>query len=256
MWKYTLKAKIPTGESKEFKFFAVGKSGGAGASPSGGGAGGGGGGGAPSGGTILGGGAIVAAPEETTTAQSNAQPMESVFGDVPADSWYYNYVKDLKNKGIVSGDDNGNFNPSANVTREEFVKMLVIASGVTASGNEVNFNDVNADAWYYEYVKAAVNAGIVNGVSDTQFGSGTRISRQDMAVMLYRILKAEGKTYAVSSDKFADDDKIADYAKEAVYAMKEAGILSGADGYYNPVNALTRAESAKVISVLNNLLSK
>lgn len=251
----TLKAKIPTGETKEFKFFAVGKSGGAGASPSGGGAGGGGG-GASSGGTILGGGAIVAAPESTTTAESNAKPMESVFGDVPADSWYYNYVKDLKNKGIISGDDKGNFNPSANVTREEFVKMLVIASGVSASENEVEFSDVNSDAWYYEYVKIAVSAGIVNGVSATEFGAGTRISRQDMAVMLYRILKAEGKTYTASSDKFADDANIADYAKEAVYAMKQAGILNGSDGKYNPTAPLTRAESAKVISVLNNLLSK
>ncbi len=246
----TLVASVPSGDTKEFKFFATGSNGGEGAKPSGsGGAGGG-------GGMLSGGGAIVAAPETNTNATTNSQPVVSVFADVPTDSWYYTYVKDLKEKGIVNGDDKGNFNPSLSVTREEFVKMLVIAAGVEETDGNINFADVSSDSWYYEYVKTAVSAGIVNGISANEFGAGTRISRQDMAVMIYRLLKANGKTYSVSYDKFADDANIADYAREAVYAMKEAGILIGSEGKYNPNDALTRAESAKVISVLNELMAE
>jgi len=250
----TIVASVPSGETKEFKFFAKGKSSGAGATPSGGGSGGGGGG--SSGTTSLGGGAIIAAPDNVTTVVPEDMPESKTFNDVNTADWYYNYVKDLKDKGIVNGDDKGNFNPSSNVKREEFVKMLVISAGIVGNENTISFSDVPTDAWYYEFVKAASSAGVVNGVDATNFGIGTNITRQDMAVMIYRVMNANNETFSVSSDKFTDDANISDYAKEAVYAMKEAGILVGSNGKFNPKNALTRAEAAKVISVLGNLLSE
>ena len=89
--------------------------------------------------------------------------------------------------------------------------------------------------------------GICNGVSDTEFGAGAYLTREDAVAMLYR---AFGSRLNPSRDAkaFADFDSVSDYAKEAVTAMYSAGVLDGTDGeHFSPKQPITRAEAAKII---------
>jgi len=216
---------------------------------------GGGGGGAGGGG---GGGAAATKPKveipmpEVTVAVEN----DLSFSDLSESHWAYNSVTQLAEAGIVNGTD-GKFMPENDITREEFVKLLVLAAGIETDG-EVSFEDVSKDAWHYKYIAAAKNSGIVNGVSEQLFGTGTKITRQDMTVMIYNACKTVGKTFENASQElgFADADIISDYAKEAVKQLCEAGIIKGRDNnMFAPVGNATRAEAAEIICRMLNLIS-
>ena len=106
------------------------------------------------------------------------------------------------------------------------------------------------DAWYYEAVAKAYSAGIITGESDTVFGTGKNITRQDMAVMLYRTSKYINSGISDVEDylEFLDDSLISDYAKTAVYTFKDAGIINGVSKTeFAPQNNATRAQAAKMI---------
>ena len=135
------------------------------------------------------------------------------------------------------------------MTREEFVKVLVLATGVYDSGAQCSFDDVAEDGWYYPYIASAVKAGLVNGVSKDRFGVGSVITRQDMAVMICRGANMMGISFANSdaSVAFTDADSISDYAMASVTALCNAGIIDGmGDGSFAPTGSLTRAQAAKV----------
>ena len=103
---------------------------------------------------------------------------------------YKALFESLANAGIVSGKGNKKFCPQDFVKREEFVKMLVGAFNVTAEGS-VPFSDVSSNEWYYTYVVSAYNSGMIKGISADIFGTGTNITRQDMAVLIYRYLSKD-----------------------------------------------------------------
>ena len=106
-----------------------------------------------------------------------------------------------------------------------------------------------------EYVLKAKSLGVINGVSDTEFGIGSNITRQDMAVMITRIIKnLDLDVKEVETEAFADDDNVSDYAKEAVKLMKSMGLIEGYNNQFRPTDNLTRAEAAKIISCLLDLL--
>lgn len=174
------------------------------------------------------------------------------FLDVPRSHWAYEYVANLKKSGIVSGNGNGYFYPENNITREEFLKMLIEALNITASSeNRSDFEDVATNEWYCAYVNAGVNAGITSGISQSHFGTGLPITRQDMAVMLVRAF--EYKEINISDVKdisgFSDVDAISDYALDSVMKMKASGYIGGyPDGNFYPNENATRAEAAKIIS--------
>lgn len=173
-----------------------------------------------------------------------------IFTDLSEKHWAANSVKWLKEKGIVSGTDSGAFEPDRQVTREEFTKMIALACGLEVGGQTVSFTDAESGAWYVPYLGAAVDAGIVGGIGDNQFGIGWNITRQDMAVMVERALKAADLTPAKVKDYTAFDDEaaFADYAKDAIKVLFEAGIINGkgANSFDAGGNA-TRAEAAKII---------
>jgi len=193
--------------------------------------------------------------EETIKPEDKPVTPAPSYGDVSKNDWYYDYVTELTEKEIVSGDGTGNFAPNSNVTREQFLKMLIIAANVETNEAENTFDDVADNAWYKEYVLTAKAMGIVNGVSNTKFGIGSNITRQDMAVMISRIIEKLGiKLEEEDTAKFVDDAKVAEYAKESVTFMKSIGLIEGYNNEFRPTDTLTRAESAKVISGLLELI--
>ena len=180
----------------------------------------------------------------------------TIFNDVAGFSWAQDAIMSLYSEGIISGYGDGRFAPQNNIKREEFVTIAVSAFYKDAASEECDFSDVAEDAWYRKSIAIASGQGIISGIGDGLFGVGKNITRQDMAVILYRIAgdrlgKPEGHAL------FADDSEIADYAKEAVYALKAAGVINGvsADEFAPRKNA-TRAETAVMVYRFINLIGK
>lgn len=217
------------------------------------------------GGTIIGGGGgskggSVGAALPTGAAVNsdlgNESGSESTgsFRDVPGNHWAYHYIETLKSRRIIGGDENGNFNPEAQVTREEFLKMLMNALQISiGNSNAPQFEDVSESDWFYEYVAKGVELGIVTGISDTAFGAGNRITREDMTVLCVRAAEIAKRILAQTETEktFSDTEQISAYARESVRAMQQSGIIGGyADGSFGPKQFATRAEAAKIICAM------
>ncbi len=200
--------------------------------------------GAPGGGVTL--------PNEFAS-QTTTPGYTTTFSDVPSSHWANESVEYLASLGVLAGKGNGIFAPDATVTREEFVKMIVAAFKYTNVGDGISFADVPSSYWAYSYIKVAYENNIVKGLSDTKFGVGSPITRQDMAVIIMRVVADKQIQLSGNASSFMDDAKIADYAKESVMELAAAGILNGySDGTFKPEGSLTRAEAAKVIYALVN----
>ena len=169
------------------------------------------------------------------------------FDDVSG--WSKQYVEGLKLRGVIDGKAEGMFLPNASITREEFVKLVVELFGMNDTGAVCNFEDVAENSWYYSYVANAATKGLINGVGEGKFGVGQKIKRQDMAKIICSVLAKQGIEADGQTEKFADDDKIAEYARESVLAMRGLNIISGDDnGNFNPEQFASRQEAAKMIS--------
>lgn len=178
-----------------------------------------------------------------------------VFDDLDSVEWAREPICKLAEMGVLRGKEYRLFYPNDNIMREEFVKMLTVAYKLNIENKTAKFTDVNADDWFMPYVAAALENGIVNGVSDDMFGTGQNITRQDLAVMAYNAALKNGVEFNTEGvQKFSDDDKISDYAKTAVYALKSQNIVNGIDGKnFAPQDTATRAEAAKILYALISL---
>lgn len=176
-----------------------------------------------------------------------AEASDGYFKDVSG--WGKDYINALYERKIVNGRTKDTFCPDDNITREEFVKLIVEMFGLKGDYGQY-FTDVDKNAWYYEYVSAAKFYGIVDGFEDGSFGVGKLITRQDMCKILYSVAQSVGIKFAGSGIalEFADRSLIADYAYPSVMALKRANIVSGDEfGRFNPTNCATRQEAAKLI---------
>lgn len=183
---------------------------------------------------------------------ASAEPMlNDIFSDLGEAEWAREAIKYLAEKQIVSGVGNDCFAPNESITREQFAKIAVGAFSIDGEG-EIGFSDVPADSWFAPYIKKAYAAGVVNGMSEDIFGTGLKITRQDMCVMIYRAAKQAG--YEITAEDyalFADDEGIADYAREAVYSLRECGAVNGlTETEFAPYEYATRAQAAKIIYYL------
>lgn len=206
---------------------------------------GGGNGGGPGGGSGIGGGTNER--DVTPIIDKNDDKTSKYFDDLKNVSWAVDAINALAEKKIVAGVGDRMFEPDATLTREAFAKMIVLATEMYDSSAKPAFNDANSGEWYDSYIASAKNSGFVSGISETEFGVGMNISRQDLAVMLYRATKAKGKVFT-QKKTFADDYQIADYAKEAVSYLAGEGMISGmGDNLFAPNENATRAQAAKLI---------
>lgn len=176
------------------------------------------------------------------------------FMDMAGSEWAETAVNSLYEKGIVNGVGEKLFAPGRNITREEMLTMLLNAFGVSVSGAATDkFADVSANAWYAPYVAKGYELGVTEGISDTMFGSGREITREEASAMALRIATAFGKSFYADGTVFTDDASISAWAKDAVYALKGAGVINGVgDGSFAPKANCTRAQAAVIIYALIN----
>ena len=178
----------------------------------------------------------------------NNEKLNLKFEDLNSVPWAYSAISELYEKNIISGRSETRFAPNDKVTREEFAKMLVEMAGVKVTNDENVFMDVDDNAWYAGYVNTAYKNGFCNGVGNGTFGTGMEITRQDMCVMAYNVIKALGHDITDGELVFGDADAIGNYAKAPVAALNGAGIVNGVgNGNFNPAGSASRAEAAVII---------
>lgn len=152
---------------------------------------------------------------------------------------------------MVSGYPDGSFRPDHPVTRAEFTVMLIGSLGLAGTDAAYTFKDREAiGTWARRSVDVAVEAGIINGYEDGTFRPNVYITRAQMAVMVAKALQITGETTATTH--FADDDVIPQWAKSAVKAVHERGIIQGR-GHNKFVPNVTATRAEAVVMLLNML---
>lgn len=181
------------------------------------------------------------------------------FNDLGSVEWAAEAIHNLAEKGIVSGNLTGQFIPNDLVTREEFIKMLVLAFGLLDKNSDMAFKDVSKESWYYPYVASAYKAGITDGIGDGNFGVGRHLTREEMAVLSFRVATTHGiqLTGEFESINFGDNAEISGYALDAVTVMQRANIINGiGNNLFAPKDNSTRAQAAKILYHFLELLQK
>ena len=146
------------------------------------------------------------------------------FTDVAADAYYYNAVLWAVNTGITTGMTDTMFGPDLVCTRAQVVTFLWRAAGCpVATNNDMPFADVSRDMYYYDAVLWAVEMGITNGISDTEFAPDAECSRAQIVTFLWRAL---GAPDAAADAGFVDVDADAYYATAVEWAV-DNGITNG-----------------------------
>lgn len=184
---------------------------------------------------------------ESEPGTNEPEQEQKVLADYYTDSanvssWAYDLILEATKKGFVQGN-NGKLSPKDEITRAEFTKLLVEAFNIQVDKEAVNsFRDIKATDWFYPYVNAAYEAGIVTGYQG-QFLPNDTITREEMAVMIARAMKRELVQSIVS---YQDRDQIASWAQGQVADMSALNIMTGYNNQFNPKAIATR-EMAIVI---------
>lgn len=186
-------------------------------------------------------------PDENEKGTKKEEFNEDTFSDVSSDEWYYSAVKYVYENNLFNGTDKG-FEPNSSMTRA----MLVTVLHRLDSSKEVNehsgFSDVPKDAWYTKSVHWATANKIINGISENSFAPDNQITREQLAVILYRYAIYNGYDTNLDSTKllaFSDKEKISPYAVDAVNYITSIGVLNGREeNILAPQEKVTRAEVA------------
>lgn len=168
------------------------------------------------------------------------------YSDVPAGHWAYAVIRDLSARQIVTGISADKFNPSGEITRAQFTAMLARAAGLVPRAG-TSFTDVPADSWYAGYIAAAQQAGLVKGNAAGVFNPDGPISREQMAVMMIRLLGNAQRTEAQTA-VFTDKDSVSPWARNAVSAASALGLLKGKpSGKFAPLDDTVRSEGTQAL---------
>ena len=184
-------------------------------------------------------------------ADKTVAPRMQVFGDVPLEYWGYEAIRYMNAKSAAKGYEDGNFYPDNQITKAEFVQMLMKIFNPTVEITEdyVNpFNDVKDGDWFANSIVRANIYGIFSGNGESA-EPNKPITRQEMASLIYRMTQKQGKALSRSSQvsRFNDEADIAEWAYTPVMEMQAAGIISGDNGNFAPNDNATRAMAAQML---------
>ena len=176
------------------------------------------------------------------------------YDDVEDTSWYKDSIEFIAAREITQGIDENNFGPQHNLTRAQFVVLLLNAYQVETAGAEEldtdNFADVG-ETYYTDHLLTAKALGIVKGVGNNEFAPEREITRQEMFVILYNVLQLiDEMPEEVNANELAhyfDADAIAEWAEGAAAALIKTGTIEGYANKLMPQATSTRAEMAQVI---------
>lgn len=176
-------------------------------------------------------------------------PSETKFNDVSANDWFASAVDYVTGKGMMNGTADNTFSPKANTTRSMVVTVLYRLEN-QPSTSAASFTDVASGAYYANAVAWANANGIVSGYGSGKFGPNDKVTREQLAAILYRY--AQYKKYDVSGanslDGYTDVQSVSSYAVPALQWANAAGVVTGKSGSkLDPKGNATRAEVAAML---------
>lgn len=168
------------------------------------------------------------------------------FDDI-SNSYAQKEIVRLAGLNIINGTKVRTYEPRKPVTRAEFITMIGRVLRLEPVDNAIaSFTDVRKKEWYYGWIQAGLNLGIVDGVRPGFFEPTKEISRQEAAALIVRAMKLKAGT-TTSKLTFVDSDDIATWAIPYVYTIQKESIMSGEGHKYRPNDAITRQETAVVL---------
>lgn len=182
------------------------------------------------------------------TVRVASKTASSVFSDVNARtcSWAANAVDFMNEYGLVKGTGTSTFGWKGSMTRGDFVLILYRNAGSPSVYGVSNpFTDVKSTDYYYEAVLWAYRNNVVNGTSTTTFGPKGKITREQIASILWRL--AGKPVYSASLRSYTDYASVSDYAYDAMSWAVGSGYVKGSGAKLNPKNNATRAEVAVML---------
>ncbi len=194
----------------------------------------------------------VAAIKLTASTEVMIVEREKTFKDIQ-NHWARKEIDNLASKFIVNGVNEQAFEPDRQVTRAEFISMLVRALNLQAEGQDAAFKDIKSGAWYRNSVSTGTRLGLIQGYEDNSFRPNKSISREEMAVMIERAMKLAGKDpkdydYDKTLSTFVDQEQMSNWSKDSISTMVSTGITTGREnGTYAPEGNATRAETIVVL---------
>ena len=189
-------------------------------------------------------------PLVTEVIEKEPDVFKAQFTDLDDTHWAFRSINSLCEIGVVDGFTDGSFRPNDNITREQFIKMIVTAfKWETDNVSDVPaFDDLTIEHWSNSYINTAKNKKVITGMGNNMFGVGSNISRQDAAVIIYRSAKVKSIILKEKRAEFADNAQISDYAIDAVGALVASDVINGmGNNLFCPEENLTRAQAAKII---------
>ncbi|WP_127579861.1 S-layer homology domain-containing protein [Paenibacillus koleovorans] len=167
--------------------------------------------------------------------------------------WAKEQMERMAERKIVQGVTDSEFRPELAVTRAEFASLVTRTLGVSPTGSvgDSSFSDVRESDWYFGAVSAAAETGIVSGYEDGTFQPNRTITRQEMAVMIYRAMQYAGTLNVPATGNgiaFSDADTIQSWAQDAVANLTALQIVNGVgEERFAPNDTATRAQSTVIL---------
>lgn len=180
-------------------------------------------------------------------------PQKVAFKDLDAFPWCMDAVNALAASGVIARNPDGLFHPGVNITRAEFITLLLKAYGIVPESEFLfSFKDAAPNHWYYPYMMTAVKMGIVVPDQNGYVRPLSTVTKAEMAVFLNRFLTARGQTlYTINVgylDKFTDGHLVPEDLKLIISSLAGYGIMPAQDGYtLNLSQPATRAEAAVIL---------
>lgn len=195
-----------------------------------------------------------ALPEPITPGVDNKKPaskpeVKLPFTDVSTSDWFYDDVAFVYKNGLFSGTDSRSFSPNASMTRAMLVTVLYRLEGEPTVTGRSSFTDVRSGAYYEKAVIWAAANGIVTGTDSTSFSPDAKVTREQLAAILYRYAQYRKLDTDVSAklNSFTDTDSVSAYASEALGWAVSEGLINGASGKLMPKGDATRAQVAAIL---------
>ena len=192
-------------------------------------------------------------PEQPGQPEQPEQPEPEtpapVYTDVAAHQWFAPAVSFVTERNLMVGTAPGQFEPEGRMTRAMMATVLHRLAGTPAGSGAAGFADVTAERWFANAVSWAADSGVVTGVGGGRFDPDGLVTREQMAVMLYRMAAYLGLDTAVQGvlSGFSDSGEASSWAEAALAWAVGADILQGEDGRLMPQGTASRAEIAAVL---------
>ncbi len=180
---------------------------------------------------------------------ANAASALADFPDLPDSNPHYAAVSALVSQGILQGYEDGSFKPDQDVTRAEAVKIILMGMGVSLDGAAglpaLTFSDVNSTEWFYDYLKIAVNKGIVKGYEDGTYKPSQNVNRAE-AMKLVLVASGIAAVPAVEN-AFVDTPFDSWFGAYAAYAKKWNVEPAQTDGRWHPEEEMSRGMISEMV---------